>query len=144
MIYKAKPERLLLCFSSLLTISASISARDMLALQLFLLISGIILLLLIPVNYFLHVNDNQLIYTVKLFNFTIYNKQLDHTSIKTIMFKRVRLLTRAAIVKPYRGLALRIILYTPETVYNDLVNFAIRNNITYTKTNDYLLIEKMV
>ena len=61
---------------------------------------------------------------------------------KRITFKRVGWKTKLAVIKLEKGLSIRVSLFTPNTIYKDLLVFCNENNVEVKKTKDYLIIEK--
>lgn len=48
-----------------------------------------------------------------------------------------------AAIKVHKGSLIRVTLFKPEKVYDDLIVFCEENAIHYDKTKDYKIIEKM-
>ncbi|WP_413367327.1 hypothetical protein [Lysinibacillus sp. 3P01SB] len=107
-----------------------------------ILTAFIVFLLLAFVKYTLVINHN-IIYTIQLFRITIYKKEVTSLHIKEIIFKRRDWSSKLAVIKLYKGLSIRVALFKPENVYDDLVEFCEDNAIHYEKTRDYKIIEKM-
>jgi len=102
----------------------------------------IMFLLLAFIKYTLVINHN-IIYTIQLFRIIIYKKEVTSSNIKIIIFKRSGWSSKLAYIKLYKGISIRVALFKPENVYDDLVKFCENNAIHYKKTKDYKIIEKM-
>lgn len=65
------------------------------------------------------------------------------TNIKNIIFKRIGWKSKLAAIKVDKGISIRVALFKPESVYDDLIVFCEENAVAYHKTKDYTIIEKM-
>ena len=101
-----------------------------------------VFLLLAFMKYTLVINHT-IIYTIQLFGKTIYKKEVTPAHIKKMIFKRRDWRSKLAVIKLYKGPSIRVALLTPETVYDDLIEFCEDHAIHYEKTRDYKLIERM-
>lgn len=110
------------------------------------LISGVtllLLLMLIFLKYTFTIKDNTITYTTTLFGQTLYTKEVQATDIVRVTFKRFNWATRLAVIKTSKGLPIRVALFKPETVFEDLIIFCKDYNVPYTKTKDYQILEKL-
>lgn len=89
------------------------------------------------------INEKNLSYQIELFEFQIYQKEIDINEIKKIKFTRVGWAKKGAVVKVTKGFNIRIFDFEPNHVYSDLLEFANNNSITIFKTKDYLILEKL-
>ncbi|GAA0453559.1 hypothetical protein GCM10008935_05400 [Alkalibacillus silvisoli] len=63
--------------------------------------------------------------------------------IQKIMFKRVGFKQSGAVIKLKSGFNIRVYLFKPKRIYQDLDDFAERYEVSKNKTEDYLILEKM-
>lgn len=59
------------------------------------------------------------------------------------MFKRIGWKSKLAAIQVHKGLPIRVALFKPENVHDDLIGFCEENAVHYEKTKDYQIIEKM-
>ena len=95
------------------------------------------------VTYQVVINKHTIRYTIKLFGLKIYNKEIVHTDVAKIIFKRIGWNSKLAVIKVRKGLSIRVAYFKPDDVYKDLIVFCEENAIQYEKTKDYKIIEKM-
>lgn len=89
------------------------------------------------------IKDNTITYTTTLFGQTLYTKEVQATDIVRVTFKRFNWATRLAVIKTSKGLPIRVALFKPETVFEDLIIFCKDYDVPYTKTKDYQILEKL-
>lgn len=107
-------------------------------------LTGFIIVFLIAfLKYALVLNKDEIFYTIQLFGLTIYSKEIVPTEIKEIIFKRTGWKSKLAVIKVHKGVPIRVALFKPENVYDDLIIFCEENAVNYDKTRDYKIIEKM-
>ncbi|WPK12646.1 diguanylate cyclase [Lysinibacillus louembei] len=110
------------------------------------LISGVtllLLLMLIFLKYTFTIKNNTITYTTTLFGQILYTKEVQAADIVRVTFKRFNWATRLAVIKTSKGLPIRVALFKPETVFEDLTIFCKDYNVPYTKTKDYQILEKL-
>ncbi|MER1956926.1 MAG: diguanylate cyclase [Solibacillus sp.] len=95
------------------------------------------------VKYSLIVNKHIISYTILLFGLRIYSKEVAPAGIEEILFKRISWKTKMAIIKTRKGIPIRVALFKPENVYDNLIVFCEENEVPYKKTKDYKIIENM-
>lgn len=143
MKYSATSQRKLLLFMAFLGLvlsflSWNISNVKWVSLTL---VAGCFLLAFI--TYTLEIKKHQVSYVIQLFGLTIYRKEVVSTHIKKMIFKRIGWNSKLAIIKVHKGIPIRVALFKPETVYDDLIRFCEENAVPYHKTKDYTILEKM-
>lgn len=138
MKYNATSQRHIILPMVFLGLIMGISSVKWLALTIFT-----ICFLLAFLKYTLLVNKHSISYAIQLFGVTIYNKEIVPSDIKKIIFKRIGWKSKLAAIKVHKGLPIRVALFKPERVYDDLMVFCEENEIHYDKTKDYKIIEKM-
>lgn len=95
------------------------------------------------VKYTLIINKHSISYTIHLFGLRIYSKEVAPAGIEEILFKRVSWKTKLAIIKTHKSIPIRVALFKPENVYDNLIVFCEENEVPYKKTKDYKIIENM-
>ena len=103
----------------------------------------IMVFLIAFLKYTLILNKQEIFYTIQLFGLTIYRKEIVPTEIKEIIFKRTGWKSKLAVIKVHKGVPIRVALFKPEKVYDDLIIFCEENAVNYDITKDYKIIEKM-
>ncbi|WP_107838924.1 diguanylate cyclase [Metasolibacillus meyeri] len=103
----------------------------------------LLLLVFMWVRYTLVLQEDTVTYTIQLFGLTLYKKRVQAKDIVRVTFKRFNWATRLAVIKTSNGLPIRVALFKPEVVFQDLVTFCDEYDIAYTKTKDYRILEKM-
>jgi hypothetical protein len=56
--------------------------------------------------------------------------------------KRIGWNTKGAIIQVKKGFNIRVVNFTPNNVFFNLIDFANENGISISKTKDYLILEK--
>jgi len=138
MKYNATSQRHILLPMASLGLIIGISSVKWLALTIFTICFSLAFL-----KYTLLVNKHIISYAIQLFGVTIYSKEIVPSDIKKIIFKRIGWKSKLAAIKVHKGLPIRVALFKPERVYDDLMVFCEENEIHYDKTKDYKIIEKM-
>ena len=83
-----------------------------------------------------------MIYQIFFFTVPIYKKVLFPNQIIHIKFKRLGWTKKGAIIQVKKGFNIRIVNFVPKNVLTDLIDFANKNDISITKTKDYLILDK--
>ena len=114
----------------------------------YLLLSSIIFVLalvaILNVKKSVTIEESKLIYDAHLFRLHIIHIELATSDIRLIEFHLAGWFGRNAKVKgKYAKFHYHFLNFKPLEFYNELEQFAIRNNIPYEKTKDYKTIEKM-
>ena len=100
-------------------------------------------LLSLFINYSFSIEEDKVIYTTFLARFPIYKKKVAPSHIKKVIFKRVNWNTKLAVIKLHKGMPIRITLFKPDSVFNELITFCEKHTIQYEKTRDYKILEKL-
>lgn len=95
------------------------------------------------IKYSFSIQGDKVIYTIFFLTYPIYQKKVDPSHIKKIIFKRVNWKTKLAVIKLQKGVSIRITLFKPDSVFNELMTFCKKNDIQYEKTRDYKILEKL-
>ena len=142
MKYQAKIQTNLLFIQIILLVTVLMSEWENVWIRTFTIIVLLCTTCLFFNTYSLIIDDDYLTYTVSLLNISIYQKKIVPSNIKKIIFRRVGWKTKLAVIKLEKGLSIRVSLFTPMTIYKDLLDFCNKNNVEVEKTKDYLILEK--
>lgn len=105
----------------------------------------LIILLLITiffVKYTFTIQDGYLTFESFLMSFCIYKRVIYPSQIKKVEFKRYSWATQGAVIRTKKGLNLRLVLFSPNEIFNELLTFAYKHEIPASKTKDYQLLER--
>jgi hypothetical protein len=137
MVYNAKTQRGIL--GLLLAITAtSISIKDfsngLICFQI-----GLIVLILFSffIQFKFKIDDGYLVYQILFFAIPIYKKEVSPNQIIRMKFKHVGWMTKGAIIQVKKGFNIRVILFTPDNIFEDLIDFANENCISISITKDF-------
>ena len=139
LIYTAKTQTNLMQFLLALGIVGIISTKGITGLDVILVI-GIIATLCL--HYKFQIDKKSLRYQIFLLSIPIYEKEVAPEQINEIKFIRVGWAKKGAIVRLEKGLNIRVILFSLDTVCDDLEHFANENNVSVNKTRDYKILER--
>ncbi|PZX02449.1 hypothetical protein C7437_11141 [Psychrobacillus insolitus] len=143
MDYKAKHQQDFLLAGVVLMIMVLTSGWENIWIRVFGLIVLIKAALSLCTKYLFTIEEDKLIYKIFLFNINIYEKKTKKSNIKRIIFKRAGWKTKLAVIKLEKGFPIRIALFTPTTIFEDLLTFCDKNDIQVEKTKDYRILENM-
>ena len=141
--YKATVQRKLFILFIFLTLLLLIQGWEYIGLRIFLLFVLAFQLIAICINYSFSIEEDKVIYTTFLARFPIYKKKVAPSQIKKVVFKRVNWNTKLAVIKLHKGISIRISLFKPDNVFNELLTFCEKHTVQYEKTRDYKLLEKL-
>lgn len=142
MVYIAKTQRDALGCILLLLLSI-ISVNDFSKwLLYFQILFSLIILGCIFIKFKMEINEDHLTYQILFFKFTIYKARISPNQTSQIKFKRISWYTKGAIIQVKKGCNIRIVDFSPDNVFKDLIDYANKNDIRYYKTNDYRILEK--
>ncbi len=88
------------------------------------------------------VRDSNIIYRVELRGLPLYYKTVYIEEIRRIEFKRSNWASKVAVVRVEKGIDLRFALFG-DGLFEDLSQFAKRNDLELRKSKDYQTIEKL-
>ena len=143
MRYKAKAQReFLLPQIGLLMILLTVGWENR-WFQLFCFILLTFVISTIFIKYSFTIKENELIYKISILNFNIYEKKMTSMNIKKIKFKRAGLKTKLAVIRLNKGISIRISLFTPSNVFQNLHTFSEKNKIQFELSKDYKILEKI-
>ena len=95
------------------------------------------------IKYSFSIEKDKVIYTMFFLSYPIYQKKVSPSQIKKVIFKRVNWKTKLAVIKLHKGISIRITLFKPDSIFNELMTFCEKNDIQYEKTRDYKILEKL-
>ena len=101
-----------------------------------------LLLLALFIKYRFVIAESRLTYQVLLVNVPIFTRALQPNDIQSVKFKRVGWAKKAGIIKPKKGVSLRIIDFSPDDVFDKLKDFVTVHDISSSKTKDYQTLDK--
>ena len=142
MVYIAKTQRgafVYVLLLMILLISRSDYSRGLLYIQITFCL---IILGSIFIKYKFEINKDSLTYEILFFKLPLYKKSIYPNQIIRIKFKRMGWYSKGAIIQVRKGFNIRIANFAPGDVFIDLINFANKNGISYSKTKDYCILEK--
>ncbi|MCP3028424.1 hypothetical protein [Halobacillus sp. A5] len=138
MTYKANTQRSVLIVLFILSIGniAFTSYNE----TLFFIYLGLSISIIITLglNYTLKIEKDLVIYRIYLWNLPIFNKKIDAASINKVIFKRYGWDQKGACLRVEKGGTIRIIRFTPDSVYEELEKFTDVHRIQLHKSKDYL------
>lgn len=143
MKYSATSQRKSLLFMAFLSLFSSFLTWDISNIKWVYLTTFPFFFILAFLKYTLLIKKHKISYAVQLFGLTIYRKEIVSTNIKKIIFKRTDWKSKSATIKVHTGIPIRLALFKPGTVYDDLIMFCEENAVPYYKTKDYMIVEKM-
>ncbi|WP_257351659.1 hypothetical protein [Pseudalkalibacillus decolorationis] len=108
---------------------------------IFLFVAVPVLLVQLIINFELMIESDYITYQIKLLRIPIYKRVLYPNQIVSIKFKRVSWMTKCVVVNVKIGLNIRMVDFTPDTVFDDLYRFAAEKDLLITKTRDYKILE---
>ena len=141
--YKATVQRGLLILFIFLTLLFFKQGWEYIQLRILYLFVLAFQLITLFIKYSFIIEEDQVIYTMFFARFPIYKKKVSPSQIKKVVFKRVNWQTKLAVIKLHKGISIRISLFKPDSVFNDLLTFCEKHTIHYEKTKDYKLLEKL-
>ena len=100
-------------------------------------------LLALCINYSFSIEEDKVIYTMFFARFPIFKNKVAPSHIKKVVFKRVNWNTKLAVIKLHKGISIRISLFKPDSVFNELITFCEKHTIQYEKTQDYKISQKI-
>lgn len=142
MVYKANTQRGILVFLLLIT-ATSISIKDYSNGLLYFQIGLIVIILLsLFIQFKFKIDDGYLVYQILFMAMSIYEKEVSPNQIIQIKFKRLGWMTKGAIIQVKKGFNIRVVHFSPNNIFIDLIDFANENSISISKTKDYQILEK--
>ena len=141
--YKANIQREVIIPFIFMTLLLLIQGWEYIGFRIFWLFVLAFQLLALFINYSFSIEEDKVIYTMFLAHFPIYKKKVAPSHIKKVVFKRVNWKTKLAVIKLHKGMPIRITLFKPDSVFNELITFCEKHTIQYEKTRDYKILEKL-
>lgn len=94
------------------------------------------------VKYTFTIQDEHLSYEVFIMTFCIYKRVFSPSQMKKVEFKRYGWAKQGAVIRTKKGLNLRLVLFSPNEIFNELLTFTDKHDIPTSKTKDYQLLER--
>jgi len=141
--YKANIQREVIIPFIFLTLLLLIQGWEYIGHRIFCLFMLVFHLIALCIKYSFSIEEDKVIYTTLLARFPIYKKKVAPSQIKKVVFKRVNWKTKLVVIKLHKGIPIRITLFKPDSVFNELITFCEKHTIQYEKTRDYKILEKL-
>ena len=141
--YKANIQREVIIPFIFLTLLLLIQGWEYIGFRIFWLFMLVFHLIALCIKYSFSIEEDKVIYTTFLARFPIYKKKVAPSQIKKVVFKRFNWKTKLAVIKLHKGIPIRITLFKPDSVFNELITFCEKHTIQYEKTRDYKILEKL-
>lgn len=142
MVYNAKTQRGILGFFLVIT-ATSISIEDFSNRLLYFQVGLIVFILLsLFIQFKFKIDDGYLVYQILFLSMPIYKKEVSPNQINRIKFKRLGWMTKGAIIQVKKGFNIRVVHFSPDNIFVNLIDFANENSISISKTKDYRILEK--
>lgn len=93
-------------------------------------------------KYTFTIQDEHLSYEVFIMTFCIYKRVISPSQMKKVEFKRYGWTTQGALIQTKKGINLRLALFSPNEIFNELLTFTDKHDIPTSKTKDYQLLER--
>ena len=103
----------------------------------------VLLVITVFIEYTVSIENDEIRLVAHIFSLKLYRKNLPVSKMKKIVFKRVGWAKKSAVIILHTDSRFRIPYYSPSEAFDALEKFAIKNNIEYDKTRDYVIVEKM-
>ena len=104
----------------------------------------ILLIITVFIQYTVSIENDEIRLVANIFGLNLYRKNVSVSKMKKILFKRVGWAKKSAVIILHTDNRFRLPYYSPNEAFDGLEKFAIKNNIEYDKTRDYVIVEKMV
>ena len=141
--YKANIQREVIIPFIFLTLLLLIQGWEYIGHRIFCLFVLVFHLIALCIKYSFSIEEDKVVYTTFLARFPIYKKKVAPSQIKKVVFKRFNWKTKLAVIKLHKGIPIRITLFKPDSVFNELITFCEKHTIQYEKTRDYKILEKL-
>ncbi|SES23432.1 hypothetical protein SAMN05518872_10658 [Psychrobacillus sp. OK032] len=93
-------------------------------------------------KYTFTIHDGHLNFETYLMTICIYKRVIYPSQMKIVEFKRYSWTTQGALIRIRKGLNLRLVLFSPNEIFNELLTFAYKHDIQTSKSKDYQLLER--
>jgi hypothetical protein len=111
-------------------------------LQVLQLVVAFLMGMALLVEYKVEITEGYLTYQIQFFNVPLYKKVVHHHQIKSMKFKRIGWAKKCVMIKNQKGFSFKIANFNPNSIYNDLIDFAKEYDIPISKSKDYLILER--
>ncbi len=82
-------------------------------------------------------------YEVSVFTFRLFRKCFQPLQIKQVKFIRVGWMKKGAVIILHKGMNIKVnFIESEENAYNQLLEFAVKHQIDFYKTKDFVILEK--
>lgn len=145
MVFQAKPQNLFLAVFLLLpgiNIMFSIITQSFAYFFYYNVLLTLFIITLFFLKYTFTIHDGHLTYETFLMTICIYKRVIYPSQMKKVEFKRYGWATQGALIRISKGLNIRLALFSPNEIFNELLTFAYQHDISTSKTKDYQLLER--
>ena len=104
----------------------------------------ILLIITVFIQYTVSIENNEIRLVAHIFGLNLYRKNVPVSKMKKILFKRMGWAKKSAVIILHTDSRFRFPYHSPNEAFDALEKFAIKNNIEYDKTRDYVIVEKML
>ena len=101
------------------------------------------LIITVFIQYTVSIENDEIRLVAHIFHLKLYRKNVPVSKMKKILFKRVGWAKKSALIILRTDNRFRFPYDSPSEAFDVLEQFAIKNNIEYKKTRDYVIVEKM-
>ena len=143
MVYKARTQQGVHVFFAVMAAYLLVTGWDSVYLRTFTFMAMGLNLLALFVKFEFVIGADDVTLRTHLFQLKCYEKRVDKDSIKQVVFKRAGWKTKSATIKLNQGFPIRLHSFSPDTLFEELQAFCETHDIPYTKTHDFLLLEKL-
>lgn len=143
MIYKAKTQQGVHFLLAIMLVPSLVMGWDSTYLRVAVIAIIMVNLLALFIKYEFIIEADSVSFTTYLLQLKLYEKRVDKNSIKQVVFKRAGWKTKSAVIKTAEGFPIRLVSFAPAHLFEGLLAFCEEHNISYNKTKDFLILEKM-
>ena len=94
------------------------------------------------IAYTLQIKEDGISYRVMFFAFPLYKREVSRKEITGMKFARYGFSQKGAVIRTKSCLGLRIINFTPDDVYQELMDYADENEIEVVRTRDFEMLAR--
>ncbi|MDZ5713050.1 hypothetical protein [Jeotgalibacillus haloalkalitolerans] len=142
-IYKAHTERIQISLMALALVPFLAFSWDEPIYRFSFIALMIYHILLLFIQYSFSIQDSRLIYSVFFIKWRIRTRELNHSDISQIQFRRENWAAKAAILKTYKGRSPRLYKFDGNDLFHRLEEYCYEYRVPLKKSNDYLILEDM-
>ncbi|TFD99249.1 hypothetical protein [Jeotgalibacillus salarius] len=96
---------------------------------------------LLFIQYSFSIQDSRLIYSLYFIKWPIRTRELNHSDISQIKFRRENWAAKAALIKTHKGRSIRLYKFDGKDLYYRLEQYCSEYRVPLKKSKDYLFLE---